>query len=230
MTLETYKSVTYCMHYIASVAVTISPLLLKVHSRHPWAVYCKCAEIHRVHFIDYNKLWCLISFPLWVGFSSLFPQSYFVICLLCFLFEFCFGANAFLFMLKCNKLPTFHRTCSKPFFTTHKTLSSKHQHSGHKYSGLGAMWGLFWMFVQINKTMYVTLKQYYFQLPNLFWQFFFCEKLLFGGFCVFYNFDKKTNWKTSKLHKKCNEMVGFLLRHIYHGILLSVKLLNETIF
>lgn len=25
-------------------------------------------------------------------------------------------------------------------------------------------------------------------------------------------------------------MVGFLLRHIYHGILLSVKLLNETIF
>lgn len=115
----------YCMHYIASVAVavTISPLLLKFHSRHQCAVYRKCAEILRVHFIDYNKLWCLISFPLWVGFSSLFPQSYFVICLLCFLFEFCFGANGFLFMLKCNKLPTFHRTCSKPFFTTHKTLS-----------------------------------------------------------------------------------------------------------
>lgn len=87
--------------------------------------------------------------------------------------NFVLAPMVFLFMLKCNKLPTFHRTCSKPFFTTHKTLSLKAPAFGPK---IFRTWsyerGYFSMFVQINKTMYVTLKQYYFQLPNLFWQFF----------------------------------------------------------
>lgn len=166
------------MHYIASVAVavTISPLLLKFHSRHQWAAYRKCAEIHRVHFIDYNKLWCLISFPLWVGFSSLFPQSYFVICLLCFLSEFCFGANGFCSCWNAiNYRHSIERVRSHFSQLTKLSLFKAPAFGPQIFGTWSYERGYFSMFVQINKTMYVTLKQYYFQLPNLFWQFFFYE-------------------------------------------------------
>lgn len=149
------------------------------------------SQIHRVHFMDYNKMWCLISFPLWMAFSSLFFQT------ILFRFNrfplhnfFFLWRHQFLSMHKRDKLPTNHIERALAMVNhSWNSLSLCVLFSRIDTDHRICVWNLMRladlrMFVQINNSMYATQKQYY----------------IFNFLIYFRNFSPREKWPSFSVY------------------------------